>query len=900
MTLIERIVAYCCKNAARIIAVCLLLSVGALWYASNHFAMDTNSETLISPNLPWRQKEARFDKLFPQRNNLILVVLDGVTMERAQGAANALAAKLAENKTLFPAVRRPDGGEFFDTHGILYLSEQEVRDTTQRLITAQPFLGALAADPSLRGVMDALNAALQGIEHGQAKLSDIDRPMVAFNDTLEKASRGKAVFLSWSTMFTGTVGGDRLRAFIEVQPKLDYAALSPGETAENAIRQTARTLGLTPDKGVRVRLTGPVPLADEEFATLAERADVMGLAMLLAVTFSLWLAVRSFRIIFCILLTLGTGLLLTTALGLMAVGVFNIISIAFIALFVGLGVDFAIQFSVRYRAARYRDDNLQMALTHAGRHIGMPLALAAAATAAGFFSFLPTDYVGVAKLGLVAGIGMVVAFTLAITLLPALIMIVNPPGEEEHIGFRFLAPLDGYMKTHRRQIVTIGALAALVCLAAVPFLKFDFNPLDLRSRHVESMATLFDLMQDPDTSPNTIDVLAPSLDATDALTDKLEKDPLIGRVLTLKSFVPEDQAKKLAMITDASFLLDSALNPFVVKPPPGDREIVASLKSTAKGLQAAAADSKTPEAQHARDLAQTLETLANGSQSARLGAANALIPGLDTLLDEMRQALQAGPVSMQTMPPDMVAEWVAKDGTARIEVFPKTNAYDNKSLKRFSKAVLAVTQEATGAPITIQEFRRDDRSSVHSGRCVVLYCHHLPVDFRIAPGPRRPGDDLAASAHGAFDARNLPYHRFAIELRQYHRPAAVVRYRRGVQYLFCRVLARGHRQSSAVEPDARGCLQRADHRIGFRVALAVKPSGHRQHGRIAHHLALLDAVYDAVFPARAVGTASGDQLPKSCADFSSSFFANAAAPPEEKVAPYSERWMASWLMLPFR
>ncbi len=703
MTIIERIVAYCCKNAARVIAVCLLLSVGALWYASNHFAMDTNSETLISPNLPWRQKEARFDKLFPQRNNLILVVLDGVTMERAQGAANALAAKLAENKTLFPAVRRPDGGEFFDTHGILYLSEQDVRDTTQRLITAQPFLGALAADPSLRGVMDALNAALLGIEHGQAKLSDIDRPMVAFNDTLEKASRGKAVFLSWSTMFTGTVGGARLRAFIEVQPKLDYAALSPGETAENAIRQTAHALGLTPDKGVRVRLTGPVPLADEEFATLAERADVMGLAMLLAVTFSLWLAVHSFRIIFCILLTLGTGLLVTMALGLMAVGVFNIISIAFIALFVGLGVDFAIQFSVRYRAARYRDNNLQSALTRAGRHIGMPLALAAAATAAGFFSFLPTDYIGVAKLGLVAGIGMIVAFTLAITLLPALIMIINPAGEEEHIGFRFLAPLDGYMKTHRRRIVTIGALAALVCLATVPFLKFDFNPLDLRSRHVESMATLFDLMQDPDTSPNTIDVLAPSLDATDALTDKLEKDPLIGRVLTLKSFVPEDQPKKLAMITDASFLLDSALNPFVVKPPPGDREIISSLESTAKGLKAAAGDTKTPVAQHARDLARTLETLANGPQPARLGAANALIPGLDTLLEEMRQALQAGPVSIQTMPPDMVAEWIAKDGTARIEVFPKTNAYDNKSLKRFSKAVLGVTQEATGAPITIQE-----------------------------------------------------------------------------------------------------------------------------------------------------------------------------------------------------
>ena len=703
MTLVEKIVAACCHRAILTILAGLLLTLGALWYTADHFAMDTNSETLISRKLPWRQKEARFDRLFPQRNNLILVVIDGATMQRAQGAANALAEKLAENKALFPAVRRPDGGAFFESNGLLYLSEQDVRDTTQRLIAAQPFLGALAADPSLRGVMDALGTALEGIARGQAKLSDLDRPIVAFNGTLEQTTQGKIAFLSWSRLFTGNAGGDRRRAFIEVQPKLDYAALSPGEAAETAIRQTARALHFTPDNGVRVRLTGPVPLADEEFATLAERADLMGIAMLLAVTLSLWLAVRSFRIIFCILTTLVSGLLMTMALGLMAAGVFNIISIAFIALFVGLGVDFAIQFSVRYRAARHFDGDLQRSLRQAGRNIGMPLALAAAATAAGFFSFIPTDYIGVAELGLVAGIGMIVAFLLSITLLPALIMVVNPAGEAEYVGFSFFAPVDAYIATHRRKIIAAGAVAALAALATVPFLKFDFNPLDLRSRHVESMSTIFDLMKDPDTSPNTIDVLAPSLGATDALAAQLEKSPLIGRVLTLNSFVPEDQPKKLALITDAAFLLDATLNPFVVKAPPSDGELVASLAGTARGLRQAAGTTNTPEAGHARALARTLDDLAKAPQPVRAAATNALIPDLKTLLDELRKALEAGPVSTQSMPQDMVGEWVAKDGTARLEVFPKTNANDNKSLKRFSKAVLAVTPDATGAPITIQE-----------------------------------------------------------------------------------------------------------------------------------------------------------------------------------------------------
>ena len=665
--------------------------------------MNTNSEGLISPNLPWRQKEAEFDRLFPQRTNLILVVIDGATAERAQGAANALAAKLSENKALFPAVRRPDGGPFFERNGLLFLSEQEVRDTTQKLIQAQPFLGALAADPSLRGVMDSLSTAMMGVAHGQAKLSDIDRPMTAFADTLEKVAGGQSAFLSWRKLFTGSTGGERTRAFIEVQPKLDFDALEPGEVATQTIRAAARKLELTPDNGVRVRLTGPVPLADEEFATLAERAGLMGTAMLVAVILSLWLAVSSFRIIACILATLVTGLLLTMAVGLMAVGVFNIISIAFIALFVGLGVDFAIQFSVRYRSERHHDNNLERALSRAGGKVGIPLALAAAATAAGFFSFLPTEYVGVGELGLIAGIGMIIAFALSITFLPALTLLVNPPGEADPVGFTAFAPADRFLRVYRREILIGGAVIGLAALATVPFLKFDFNPLDLRSRKVESMSTIFDLMKDPDTSPNTIDVLAPSLDATDALTAKLQKSPLIGMVLSLKSFVPEDQPKKLAMISDASFLLDAALNPFVVKPPPSDGENIASLFSAATALRQAAGKSKAPAAKDARRLAGDFEHLAKAPPSGRLAASKALIPGLETLLDELRNALQAAPVSIATMPKEMIDEWVAKDGTARMEVFPKTNANDNKSLKRFSKEVLAVTPDATGTPITIQE-----------------------------------------------------------------------------------------------------------------------------------------------------------------------------------------------------
>src|SRR5262249_9427345 len=107
-----------------------------------------------------------------------------------------------------------------------------------------------------------------------------------------------------------------LRRFILVQPVLDYTALSPGAAASAAIRQAVTELNLTPAHNVQVRLTGPVPLEDEEFATLADGAMLTSLLTIAAVIILLWLGLRSLKMIVAIILTLTTGLLLTAAFGL--------------------------------------------------------------------------------------------------------------------------------------------------------------------------------------------------------------------------------------------------------------------------------------------------------------------------------------------------------------------------------------------------------------------------------------------------------------------------------------------------------------------------------------------------------------------------------------------------------
>jgi hopanoid biosynthesis associated RND transporter like protein HpnN len=707
MPIIERIVTFCCRYAALTVLAALLITLAAGVYVQTNFNMNTDSEQLISAKVGWRQRELAFDRKFPGQSNLIAVVIDGATPELAEAAAAALTARIAADKALFPSVHRPDGGAFFDHNGLLFLPLSDVQATAQQLFKAQPFLGALAADPSLRGIMDSLSTALMGVTAGQVKLADLDAPMARFENSFAAAANGQVKFLSWRSLITGAPPrSEEIRRFIEIQPTLDFNALEPGLKASTAIRDAAKSLGLTQENGVRVRLTGDVPLSDEEFASLTDRVWLMGGAMLGGVLLTLWLALRSFKLILAILATLVVGLAVTMAVGLLAVGVFNIISIAFIALFVGLGVDFGIQFSVRYRSERFQQPDLAKALCHTGRSVGVPLALAALATAVGFFSFLPTEYTGVAELGLVAGVGMIAAFLTSITLLPALLMLLKPAAEGEDVGFTALAPLDKYLTVHRKPVLRGAALAGTVALVLTVFLRFDSNPLDLRSPKVESVSTLFDLMKNPQTSPNTIDVAAPSQAAADALASKLSSLPLVAQALTLSSFIPDDQDRKLAVIADANGLLDSTLNPFEIKPPPTDAEVKAALAATAARLRAAAGNDATPASADARRLADSLSQLAAGGPANRAQATKAFVPGLQTMLRQVSNSLTPQKVSLDTIPADMKAEWLAKDGSARVQTFPKDTSNDPAALSAFSDQVLGAAPQATGAPISIRESGR--------------------------------------------------------------------------------------------------------------------------------------------------------------------------------------------------
>jgi len=334
--------------------------------------------------------------------------------------------------------------------------------------------------------------------------------------------------------------------------------------------------------------------------------------------------------------------------------------------------------------------------------MGRSLTLAAAAIACGFLAFAPTAYVGLSQLGVIAGLGMFNALALNLSVLPALIRLLDPPPPEPRRHGNPLERLDGYILGHRRLVIGSALAAAAVCALSLPFLRFDFNPLHLKSAKVESVAAMLDLMADPDQSPNTLEDVAPTLDAANALAARLAKLPGVREARTLRSFVPDDQAAKLAAITDAATLLDFTLAPLVIAPPPSDAASVAALTKTAADLRAAAMVLPT-EAPHAVRLAADLDWLAKAAPGVRARASETIMPGLQTVLDQSRTALTAQPVTLQSLPADLVRDWRAPDGRARVSLVPRGDSNDNAVLERFIAAVLAVAPDTTGEPFDLQQ-----------------------------------------------------------------------------------------------------------------------------------------------------------------------------------------------------
>ena len=702
-----------CRRAATWVVIGVLAATGlSAVYTAKNLKLDTDPVHLLDPDLHFRQLQKDFYATFPQLDDLILVVVDQGAAEARRDAVHELARLLERQPSLFASVYQPQQDEFFDQYGLLYFDVDELWRLDERLAEWSPFLGTLVQDPSLRGFFSILTLALEAdpTPEQQRVLADA---FALLRDAIESQRLGKPPTSSWKQAMLEDVTGksDPSRGFLLVKSRLDYSSL---EAAEGPLKFLRRhETGLEERFGVRIRLTGPIPIEAEERETIARGAGLaVGLSLVL-VSLVLIAGFRSLRLVGAMLCTLVVGLLWTAFFVVVAVGSLNFISASVPVLFIGLGVDFGIQFGLRYREEFSKDGAHEAALQRAVTGVGGALTLAAVAAALSFFSFLPTSYKGFAEMGLIAGVGMFIALLANLTLFPALLTVFpllrsrisNPTymSKERSREHAFLNSIVRYRRVILCALVPVVLAAAVV----VPRLQFDFNPLHLRDPSTESVSTFQELLADPDASPYVIQVLADNLTAADALAKSLRSLPEVDRVLTLSSFVPSDQDEKLAIIDEMALILEPILMPQTIIKAPVEEEEVQAMKEfrSALGVYESRNGQGAPD-ENLKSLKEAIDDLLHDSSGSTLfvqGLRTRLLGDFPQWLERLRGLLAPDGITLETLPESLTSHYSAQNGRTRVEVFPAENVEENQALRRFVSSVQQKTPATIGAPVTIME-----------------------------------------------------------------------------------------------------------------------------------------------------------------------------------------------------
>lgn len=700
------------QNAIWVMLAALLIALASGVYTARNLGVHTDTAEMLSEDLPFRINHARYKESFPQYEDTMILVLDAPTPEQAFTAAKQLTGNLQQDKVHFQDAYYAGGDPFLERNGLFYKSIAELENITDRLAAAQPLVARIADNPTLHTFASVLTEAIDELRTGR-KL-DLEPVLDGMSATLEARRAGEPRALSWQALFTGELQKDSYQELVIIQPKLDYAQIFAAEQPLAIIRTIAEGMGFTDDAAEKLRITGSVALAHDELSSAMRGAQDAGLFALVMVIVVLFMALGTVGAVIAVLVSLVLGLLLTAAFATAAVGHLNLISIAFAVLYIGLGVDYAIHFLLRYQELKRDDRSALDTMRAASGDIGRALTVCAITTAIGFYAFMPTTYRGVAELGLISGTGMLISLIVTLTLVPALQRYL--PVKQQRTPSVLITPFARLLELPRklRKTVFMATLVAfIVSVIALPQIKFDYNLLNLNDPQSESVQSFRELLADAEDSPWHAVVLADDEQEARQIVERLTALYEVDKVVTIFDLVPTEQEMKHFLINEMALTLGpitlatSSINADDYIATQQQRSLEA-LKSALDRFIAeqpehsAATSAHTLSASLAKLLVQLYAIGPENRANIQLlldAVSRDLLGLLPDALSRLQIAFEAQPFTLQEIPASLRDYWHSQNDVYRIAVYPTENINDNDALRRFVHAVQDETPQVTGVPV---------------------------------------------------------------------------------------------------------------------------------------------------------------------------------------------------------
>src|SRR6056297_1534536 len=637
------------RHPLLVLAGCLVFTLLAGLATAKLLGVNSDPIAMLDEDLPFRQTDERLRAEFPNLDNNLLAVVEAPTPEQATLAARQVQRELAALPEVVNSVSWPAGSEFFARNGLLFLSLEELEALSERLTAAQPLLGRLARQTDAAALFELLTQIAERNPGGDSISSGVtlDRLHGQVAEAIDAGLTGAPEVLSWQRLLSdGDASEDRARQILLINPVLDHdRVLAAREVMERMHEMRAR---LDLEQGpVRVRFTGSAALSFEEMRSVIEGAGRTGILAFIAVSIVMLAGLRSVSLSLIALVNLALGLVITAGFAAVVIGRVNLISVSFVVLYIGLGVNYAVHYLLRYREIAQlepagRTSAIRSTIS-AGRFLLYPLTLSAVTTALGFFAFVPTAFSGIAELGLIAGVAMMVTLVLSYTALPAMLALVrpriagSPPAHDRGWRQYLELPLQ-----RRKLVLGLGILLIIAALPALPQLRFDSDPLNVRDPQSESVVTIRELLSGGQAGYRNIQVLMDDASATETMRQRLAELPTVARAVSLQSFIPDDQDEKLFMLDDLGWVLgpDVVGADWETDPVSAD-----SLAVAARTLTDALGQSNEPASNPdslSASLARLLRALDGpGAAQAAARVNQTLTAGMQPTLGRLSQGLQA-------------------------------------------------------------------------------------------------------------------------------------------------------------------------------------------------------------------------------------------------------------------
>lgn len=676
-------------------AIVMLVAAAAAvagWHAAKTLKVNTDTSAMLDQSLDFQIRARALREAFPEVKNDIIVIVRAPTLDEADGFVEQLRERALARPEIFSGVFAPAAEPFFRNNGLLYLDTDDLEARLTQMTKAAGLIERLAKTPTAGTLFSTLaenDELAERSELGRETLAAIYGELAG---VVEASARGETRPFSWMGAFmTDSAPAKGHVRMIYLTPELDFGRLQPAKPAIDELKsEIAAVEGAFGDR-IETFITGDPALRADELAAVSTGIGLSFLISFLSVGALLLICFRSLFLSVVTLASLIVTIVFTAAFAAFCVGELNLVSVAFTVLLVGLGIDYAIHVLLHVQERRGGGEAMAPALKGAVHDVGAGLALATLTTTLGFFAFIPTAFRGIAQLGIIAGVGVIIALLVTLTFIPAALGAVGGEGR----AFKTRKSTPGIVDRAAGPFAYATVALGVVALFLLPQVRFDADPMSLRDPNSPSVAGFNLLFDDKDTVPYRLTMIAGSEAEVADIETRARAIGTVGGVRALPDFVPADQDDKLDLIDYAAgplvFALDAAEEP---GDGPGAAEGAAELR--------ARLESAYGEGTPARRLAAALAAIGDNPVALEKVDAN-IFAYWPALIERLKDQFNAEFVDISALPDSLKERYLSADGQWRVDILPAKDVRDSVALKEFVRSVEAVFPDVTGGAIQTEK-----------------------------------------------------------------------------------------------------------------------------------------------------------------------------------------------------